>query len=185
MSKLQSKFIALPSAAMALLLLFAVAPSSAQTAATVDPPFYGPFNGSFIPDGDGLEKKLVEYDSVLRADSPWSLYCWIRTDEAPKSATLVAGVGDPREEYPRYLGLDAGKVTLWLGKDNSFEAAATLAPGQWHLLAATFDGSEFHLYSDGQQVASGKRDLGSVSAILRMAPPVWGGGQHFGGKIAG
>ena len=89
---------------------------------TADPPFYGPFNGAFIPDGDGLEKKLADHDSVLRAESPWSLYCWIRTDEASKSATLVAGVGDPNEEYPRYLGLDAGKVILWLGKDNSFEA---------------------------------------------------------------
>ena len=157
----------------------------AQFSSTNDPPFYGPFNGVFIPDGDGLEKKLAEHDSVLRAESPWSLYCWIRTDESVKSPTLVAGVGDPNEEYPRYLGLDAGKVTLWLGKDNSLEAAASLAPGRWHLLVATFEGSDFRLYSDGLQVASGKRDLGSVSGVLQMAPPTWIGGQHFGGKIAG
>ena len=173
---------------LALFAFFLVATASvlhAQTGATADPPFYGPFNGLFIADGDGLEKRVADHDSVLRAESPWSLYCWIRTDEIAKSPTLVAGVGDPNEEYPRYLGLDAGKVTLWLGKDNSLEAVATLAPGQWHLLAATFDGSEFHLYSDGQPVASGKRDLGSASAVLRMAPPNWANGQHFGGKIAG
>jgi hypothetical protein len=170
---------------LAIFLLAGVVASPAQTPITSDPPFYGPFNGVFLADGDGLEKKLAEHDSVLRAESPWSLYCWIRTREAPKTPQLVAGVGDPNEEYPRYLGLDAGKVTLWLGKDNGLEAASNLAPAQWHLLAATFDGSDFHLYSDGQQVASGKLALGSVSAVLQMAPPTlpWANGQHFGGRI--
>jgi hypothetical protein len=189
MEKLHLKFwpTVLLTTAVAIFLFAAVVSSSAQTAITSDPPFYGPFNGVFLPDGDGLEKKLVEHDSLLRAESPWSLYCWIRTEDAPKGPALVAGVGDPNEEYPRYLGLGAGKVTLWLGQDNSLEAMAALAPTKWHLLAATFDGSEFHLYSDGQQVSSGKRALGTVSAVLRMAPPVlpWPNGQHFGGKIAG
>jgi hypothetical protein len=187
MSELRLKFwrAALPSTVIAMFLLTAVVPSPAQSAMTNDPPFYGPFNGVFLPDGDGLQKKLTEHDSVLRAESPWSLYCWIRIEEAPKTPTLVAGVGDTNEEYPRYLGLDAGKVTLWLGKDNSLEATVTLVPATWHLLAATFDGNEFHLYSDGQQLASGARALGSVSAVLQMAPPSlpWQNGQHFGGKI--
>jgi hypothetical protein len=187
MSKLRLRFCGtvLLSTALTIFLLAAVLSSPAQTAMTNDPPFYGPFNGIFLPDGDGLQKKLTEHDSVLQAESPWSLYCWIRIEEAPKIPTLVAGVGDTNEEYPRYLGLDAGKVTLWLGKDNSLEAAATLAPATWHLLAATFDGNDFHLYSDGQQLAGGTRALGSVSAVLQMAPPSlpWQNGQHFGGKI--
>ena len=178
---------ALPLTAVAIFLLAGVAPTHAQTAITTDPPFYGPFNGVFLPDGDGLEKKLAEHDSLLRAESPWSFYCWIRTEEAPHAPALVAGVGDPNEEYSRYLGLDANQVTLWLGKDNGLEAIAALVPVKWHLLAATFDGSEFLLYSDGQLVARGKRALGSVTAVLRMAPPLlpWPTGQHFGGKIAG
>lgn len=184
MERMQSRLCrsALP---LMLAAAFFFAFAASATAQTSDPPFYGPFNGMFLPDGDGLEKKIGEHDSVLRPDSPWSLYCWIRTEEAAKAPSLVAGIGDPNEEYPRYLGLDANKVTLWLGRDNSLEAAATLAPAHWHLLAATFDGVEFHLYNDGQPVASGKRDLGSVSAVLLMAPPGWSGGQHFGGKIAG
>src|SRR5258708_30145922 len=36
---------------------------------------------------------------LLRGDSPWSLYAWVRMDEAPKGAVLIAGVGDPGEEY--------------------------------------------------------------------------------------
>ena len=46
----------------------------AQLPVTNDPPVYGPYNGVFLPDGDGLRKPLVEHDTVLLADSPWTLY---------------------------------------------------------------------------------------------------------------
>ena len=58
-------------------------------------------------------------------------------------------------------------------KTAAFPARLLLTPGKWHLLAATFDGEEFHLYSDGVQVAGGKLDLGSVSPELQIAPPVF------------
>jgi beta-galactosidase/beta-glucuronidase len=158
----------------------------AQWAITNDPPRYGPYNGVFLAGGDGLKAPLVEHDSVLRADSPWSLYCWVRSEEPMQAATLVAGIGDTTEEYPRYLGADAHKVYLWMGKDNTLSAPVVLTPNIWHLLAATFDGKEFRIYSDGAQVASGALILGSASPVIQMAPPVVPGsdGQHFGGRIA-
>jgi hypothetical protein len=157
-----------------------------QTVVTNDPPFYGPFNAVFLPDGDGLKKPLVKNDSILRADSPWSLYAWVKPSDATHTLTLVAGFGDPMEEFSRYLVLDGDHLILWMGRDNSLSGTATLAPGKWHFLAATFDGEEFHLYSDGAQVASGKADLGTISPVLLMAPPSsraepW---HHFGGTIA-
>jgi hypothetical protein len=123
---------------------------------TNDPAFYGPFNAVFMADGEGLRKPLLEHDSVLRADSPWSLYCWMRTDVALQAPTLLAGIGNPTEEYPRYLALDANKLILWMGKDNSLTAPAVLSSAKWHFLAATFDGNEFRLYNDGALVGSGK-----------------------------
>jgi beta-galactosidase/beta-glucuronidase len=157
-----------------------------QMTVTNDPPSYGPFYAVFLPDGDGLKKPLVKTDSVLRADSPWSLYAWVKPAEASHTLTLVAGFGDPTDEFSRYLALDGDHLTLWMGKDNSLSGPATLAPGTWHFLAATFNGEEFHLYSDGVQTASGKLDLGSVSPFIEMAPPssptqTW---RHFGGTIA-
>src|SRR6202451_3279688 len=154
---------------------------------TNDLPFYGPFNGVFLPDGDGLKKPLRKDDSVLHADSPWSLYGWVKSAEPLKGPSLVAGIGDPAEEFSRYLAFDGEHATLWMGKDNSLSGAASLAAGKWHFLAATFDGEEFRLYSDGLQIASGKLDLGSVSPVLQMAPAFlpasnW---SHFGGTVAG
>jgi hypothetical protein len=173
--------------AVAIFVCASQASLHAQIPVTDDPPFYGPYNGIFLPDGDGLEKKIAERDSVVRAESPWSLYGWVWMDESPKTRTLVAGFGDPQEEYSRYLALDSGKVVLWGGKDNSFDSTAALSTAKWHLVAATFDGSDFRLYADGSQLARGKLALGAVSPILQMAPPVLQSatGQHFGGKIAG
>jgi hypothetical protein len=158
----------------------------AQTQVSDDPPVYGPFNAVFLPDGDGLKKLLVKNDSVLRADSPWSIYTWVNPAEATKMPSLVAGVGEPEEEFSRYLALSADNLILWIGKDNSLFAPAALSPGKWHFVAATFDGEEFRLYSDSAQISSGKLDSGSVTPMLEMAPPFlpslnW---RHFGGSIA-
>jgi hypothetical protein len=167
-------------------LLASLVGSFSQTPVTNDPPFYGPFNATLLSGGDGLKKPLEKDDSVLRADSPWSLYAWVKSAEALNGPALVAGMADPSEEFSRYLALDSEHVILWMGKNNSLSGAASLVPGKWHFLAATFDGHQFQLYSDGAQVASGKLDLGSVSPELQMAPAffpesTW---QHFGGMIA-
>ncbi len=153
---------------------------------TNDPPSYGPFNAIFLPDGDGLKKPLAKNDSVLQADSAWSLYAWVKPSETLTLPSLVAGLGDPEDESSRYLALSADHLILWMGKDNSLYGTASLIPGKWHFIAATFDGEEFRLYSDGAEVAKGKLDLGSVSPVLELAPPSlpspnW---RHFGGSIA-
>ena len=158
----------------------------AQEQVTIDPPLYGPFNGVFLPDGDGLKKPLLTGDSVLRADSPWSLHAWVKPANALKTPCMVAGFGHPDEEFSRYLALGSSQFSLRIGQDNVLTGTAALAPGKWHFVAATFDGEQFRLYSDGTQVASGKLDLGSVSPILEMAPPAAASSNscHFGGAIA-
>src|SRR3984885_14594132 len=172
---------------IALVILFTfAAPSYSQLAVTTEPAFYGPYNAIFLPDGDGLHKPLVKDDSILRADSPWSLYAWVKPVDSPKASTVIAGVGDPSDEFFRGISLDNGHVLLSICKDNSLSASASLAPGTWHFLAATFNGNEFALFVDGAKVASGKLDVGSISPVLEIAPPAppstnW---QHFGGTIA-
>ena len=104
--------------------------SQAQTPVTNNPPYYGPYNAVFLPDGDGLTKSLMKEDTVLRADSQWSLYAWVRMEEQPTAITLVAGVGDPGEEYPRYLAYDGAKLSLWMGKDNSLSGAGDVGDGE-------------------------------------------------------
>ncbi len=169
------------------MLLLAVGVSAQGVIPTNDPPYYGPYNGVFWADGEGLKKPLVKDDSVLRADSPWMLSAWVWFDEIPKGPCLLAGVGQMEDEYPRYLGVEGDRILLWMGKDNSLTAPAAFSPGKWHYLAASFDGQEFQLYADGNRVGSGKLDLGSVTGVLQIAPANFPipEGKHFGGRIAG
>jgi hypothetical protein len=193
-------FRCLPKFGICAIFLFATSTLGVgQTPVTNDPPMYGPFNAAFRLDGNGLRKPLVKNDSVLRADSPWSLYAWVKPAQRLSGPSLVAGVGDPQEEFPRYLALDNSQAILWLGMDNSISGPASLSVEKWHLIVATFDGTEFHLYTDGVEIARGKLELGSVGPVLNLAPPVpaisvasfappgksdttaW---RHFGGSIA-
>jgi hypothetical protein len=182
---------ALDQAFVILVSLLTVAATSqnvqSQTTVTNDPPFYGPFNVVLLPDGDGAKKPLPKDDTVLHADSAWTLSAWVHAAEPVKSPSLIAGFGDPAEEYPRYLGMDARRLFLWIGQDNALSAEVSLDPAQWHLLVATFDGAQFHLYADGASVAAGKLEIGSVSPVVQIGPATlpaqnW---KHFGGKIAG
>src|SRR5580700_5040215 len=64
----------------------------AQFVPTNNPPQYGPYNAVFLRGGDGLRAALPATDTVLRADSPWTLWCWVRFEEPIKAPTLVAGL---------------------------------------------------------------------------------------------
>jgi hypothetical protein len=178
----------------ATLLLSLRIAASAQIVPTNDPPVYGPYNVTSAQGGDGVHRKMVEKDTVLRAESPWTMYAWVNVDATVTAPTLIAGYGDVAGEYSRYLGLEAGKLLLWAGPENSLSAVATVTPGKWQFVAATFDGqSVFRLYSDGAQVGQGVLALGRVAPVVQIAPPVPAAvpgmpsfqGQHFGGRVAG
>jgi hypothetical protein len=161
--------------------------ASAQRPASTTPLEYGPYNGIFLADGLGLRVPLVNtHDSLLLSDSPWSIYCWIQPSETVNGQELIAGLGNVSAEYPRFLAVSADKVSLWMGPGNELSGAATVHPNQWQLVAATFDGSHFHVYSNGESIANGALTLGSVDPLLQMAPVPMSAadGSHFSGKIA-
>src|ERR1039458_4482099 len=164
----------------AILLLCAAASLSGQIVPTNDPPVYGQYSVVSLQGGDGVHKNMVAKDTVLRADSPWTIYCWVNADAPIAPPVLVAGMGDVAAECSRYRGLEAGKLMLWMGADNSFSTPATITPGKWQFIAASFDGAAFRLYSDGAQVGQGSLILGTVAPVLQIAPPVipWPNGQR-------
>ncbi|MBW4038211.1 MAG: glycoside hydrolase family 2 [Acidobacteria bacterium] len=169
-------------------LLAAIATTaSAQQPLTTFPTQYGPYNGNFIAAGIGLREPLPNTrDSLLLADTPWTLYCWINPSDPIQQRQLVAGIGYLSSEYPRYLAINAHQISLWMGTDNELSGNTTLAPGKWQFIAATFDGKTFHLYSGGNTVATGNLTLGSADPLLQIAPAPFQpqDGTHFAGKIA-
>ena len=84
-------------------LLFLSTSANARSDHHQRPTLLWPVQRHLLADGEGLHKPLLEHDSVLRADSLWSLYCWMRTDVALHAPTPSWPESEIRpEEYPRY-----------------------------------------------------------------------------------
>ena len=60
-----------------LLALSLTMAAAAQIVPTNNPPVYGPYNVVSVQGGDGVHNKMVEKDTVLRAESPWTMYGWV------------------------------------------------------------------------------------------------------------
>ncbi len=171
----------------AVLLTFPQAGLSQTATLVVDPARYGPYNAIAFPAGPGLRMPLQDvHDPLLEPSSPWTISCWVKADDPISGLELVAGLGDVTGEYPRYLALEPGRATLWMGGENKLSAPFALPKGSWRLLTATFDGNSFSLFGDGRLLTSGNLTRGTAAAVLQIAPPALVPAQaaHLGGRIA-
>lgn len=148
----------------------------------------GPYHGSFIHDGLGLKKPLNSEGSPVQGGKSWTIYFWVKSDDAAASSTLLAGFGDPAgaQGTQRFITLRAGKISFWLGGAEVVTQSA-LPAGQWHFLSATLDDEGvLSLYGDGVKLASQKLKLLDAEAFIHLAPIAkpWAEATHFAGKIA-
>jgi hypothetical protein len=166
-----------------LLLLF----GSAQPTLTPGS-VYGPYSGSFIMAGPALKKMLPLEESLVQANHSWSIYCWVKSDDALNSLVLLAGFGEPEGDSSaaRYLAVRAGRLSFWSGGDAVISTQKPLTPGGWQFLAATFDEGRLILYSDGVPLASEELKLSPASPVIYLAPFIRSRPEaaHFAGKIA-
>lgn len=148
---------------------------------------YGPYHGVFIPDGLGLKKSFGAPNPPIQGSSPFTMYCWLRSEEPYPERTMVAGFGELTtvSRTQRYFALLGGRLALWLGLDG-ISAPKPFQPGEWHLVAFTFDGVTGRLYSDGVEAASGLTSFWEATPLIMLGPqPLPGPGwSHFGGKVA-
>ena len=146
---------------------------------------YGPFNVSLIASGLGWKRDLPRVISVA-PNSPWSMSCWVKSDEPP-AHTLIGGIGESSpNSSPRYFAIEDGKLTLWLSRNGSILSNDGLSPGKWTYLTVTYDGEEARLFKDGQEVGTREVSLGALRPSVQLGPDKlpWPDGEHFGGEIA-
>ncbi|MGB6112654.1 MAG: LamG-like jellyroll fold domain-containing protein [Acidobacteriaceae bacterium] len=155
---------------------------------TVLPQSYGPYSAHILQGGIGLTKPLPAADPIVKATSPWTMSAWVEFSPAPTGPSLIAGAGDPRDEDSRFFAIVDGKLELRFGHGHSLRAISPLDPSGWHLLTASFDGSEARLYADGTEVAHGPLQAGPIQPQMMMAPVespcIETFCEHFGGRIA-
>ena len=154
--------------AAAVLLLSLVAPGAAQRPDGAIA--YGPYNAVFLDVGTGLSKPLAANDVLLDPGAQWSIYGWVRVAKPMVGNTVIAVVGNPNFAGSRSLGTNDGKLALYAGRDAVVRSDVTLAPGSWHLVAATFADEEAHLYADGAEVGHGPVADVALAPLLNLAP---------------
>jgi hypothetical protein len=175
---------------------------------------YGPYNATFLVDGPGLSKSLTppssidprtaamldrmgmggrqsaSNDALLGGNAAWTLAFWFRPAEPLTGTVLLAGIGDPGAEDARFIGIEDGRLGLWLGREQGTNhllgAKNALAKSEWHLAVAVSDGNSVTLYGDGDEAALSPLTQGVVAARLEMAPTTVAAlkSNHFGGQIA-
>ena len=168
---------------LVILICFVARIAQAQTNAL--PLSYG-YNGVFLAGGDGISKPVPKTGTTPAVDGPWTMYAWLWMQNPADGPMLLAGMGDPNEEYSQYFVLRNGRLGFRAGVGNGLQSSVQLSPRKWYFIAATFNGSVTRLYSEGREVASGNLVFGAVGQTLTMAPvdSPWKTENHFAGKIA-
>lgn len=167
-----------------LCLLFPLLPLAVAQSAP-PPPAYGPYSARILAGGIGLTKTMAPHDPLALTGSGWSLTLWVKPAD-PAQTTLLAGVGDPREAFPRFLGLRDGKPFFWAGEQHLIAASSALAPGTWHSIAVFIEGADTHLLVDGAEIARAALPIGPATPQLQIAPVVAPDSSfhHFNGLLA-
>lgn len=192
--------------AMAVVALVLFLSTSRARAQELPPESYGPYNAVFLPDGPGLVKQLAapspldsrtaalldrlglnkkpdQRDVLLEGRASWTLDFWFHVSEPLQGAMLIAGIGDAAAEDARFVGVQDGRLALWLGRGAGaaklIAADNRLSPIQWHFVALASDGRKVTLYSEGKPVLARPLAQGDVAGRLEMAPFVIEGGRRL------
>ncbi len=150
----------------------------------------GPYNLNVLEGGLGVQRHLAADAGLLAAGAPWSMTTWILAARRQSGAVIVAAVGDtdpPSAEWRGVVLLD-GELTLVVAPRLELRGGVGLPPGQWHHIAATYDGATARLYLDGRECGALGARTSQVAARIDIAPAVPGapaGSPHFGGSLAG
>jgi hypothetical protein len=171
--------------AVCLVLLITLWPAPLAAQSVAPPPSYGPYSIRSLAGGVGVTQKMSAHDPLAFSGSGWSLTLWVKPDSADQTA-LLAGVGDPNEAFPRYIGLRKGAPFFWSGEQHTLDASTSLAPNAWHSIAVSVEAAETHLFVDGVEVAHAALPIGPATPEFQLAPIVTPDSSfhHFGGLLA-
>lgn len=147
----------------------------------------GPFNAVFLQGGVGISHPLGTDSPTAKGHAPWSLGGWLRVDAVSEGTVVIAARGLARASQSDRLVLEKRLLALRLGDGHVLRSTLPLAEGEWHAVAAVFDGTRARLYLDGREVSAASGTTADVEPVLQLAPedpsdPT--GSRHFGGALA-
>jgi len=147
---------------------------------------FGPYNATFLEGGVGLSRPLERESALLAPRAPWSITGWVRVSRERTGPIVIAAIGEPSALGCRCLLLQDARLAVAVGASQRLRSDATLTPGDWEAIAATYDGSTARLYLNGREIGSQPLESASASTLWSLAPhstdPT--ATNHFGGSLA-
>ena len=158
---------------------------------TKNPSYYGsdPRSLSF----DGIDD-LVGLPSISNISYP-TIGTWIKTTQAPTDNTQIIQRDDPYGRVWQFRMNSSGFLETIFFNTSQIPGFATstttrINDGNWHYIAATWDGTTIKNYIDGVVDGTGSfsGSLSTASAIIQIgspntAFPLWTGGPYFSGLL--
>lgn len=97
---------------------------------------------------------------------------WINTSDTSAGMHALLNVGDALGNNSSLFQIAGGKLAILGevgGTSTTLSATETIADGQWHHVAVTYDGAGYgRLYTDGVQVAEGAINANPVSGVATL-----------------
>jgi len=166
-----SSFIAIGTALLAAITLFATAPrASAQTG----PGYALSFNGT-------SSDVAVNAQNVPIGNSDYTIEAWIRPNNMGNYGIIGWGNYGTTNQVNSLSLRTNGLVNSWWGNDLIY--TNTGLAGAWHHVAATFDGTWRKIYLDGVLVASNSPANHNVTTRANLSIGLVGAADYFNGTI--
>jgi hypothetical protein len=151
---------------------------------------FGPYNVTSLEGGIGIQRPLASDVGLAASGAPWSMTTWILSNRRQSGTVIVAAVGNTEDPSAGWRGivLQDGQLSLHLAPGISLPGGVGLPPGEWHHIAATYDGATARLYLDGREcctLGAGTLPVAARIGIAPIAADAVAGAPHFGGSLAG
>jgi hypothetical protein len=163
----------------------ALSTHTVTVAAVNDAPVRTGGSGGNALDFDGSNDKVTLSDStgVPVGNSSYTLEAWIKPDTHGVNGIIGWGTWGAGNQV-NALRLDSGNglVNYWWGNDLRV-TPGNLADGQWHHVAATFDGTTRKIYVDGVLMGQDTPSGHSVSSASNLTIGSTNNGEYFDGGI--
>ena len=166
-----SSFIAIGTALLAAITLFATAPrASAQTGPGYDLSFNG--TSSYV---------AVNAQNVPIGNSDYTIEAWIRPNNMGNYGIIGWGTYGTTNQVNSLSLRTNGLVNSWWGNDLVY--TNTGLAGAWHHVAATFDGTWRKIYLDGSLVRSNSPANHNVTTRANLSIGLVSDADYFNGTI--
>ena len=136
---------------------------------------------------DGVDDSASASWGQLTGASERTVAAWFRTTSTADAAFVSWGEDGSASIPPApgglsQLGIGGGKLGFFAGGSDAAIALTGYADGQWHHLAAAYDGTKVRLYVDGVLKITKTIALDTASSPLALGRSA-GGGSWFAGDL--